>query len=108
MLYKCTTFAPQKLKNALRMNTLSVRKQTSFRLNVNLLEKLQEEARMHNRSLNNLVESILFNFISKTPKKYSVEEEQIATHIFSGVMEANRIERGEAKGYKLDDIIDEL
>ena len=42
----------------------SIRKQTSFRLNANLLDKLQEEAKRHNRSLNNLVESVLSNFRS--------------------------------------------
>lgn len=73
MLYKCTTFAPQKLKNALRMNTLSVRKQTSFRLNADLLERLQEEAKIRNRSLNNLVESILLTFVSKSSNKTSLQ-----------------------------------
>lgn len=39
------------------MNTASItRKQTSFRLNEDLLKRLQEEAKRHNRSLNNLVE----------------------------------------------------
>ena len=40
------------------MNTVSVRKQTSFRLSEDLLSRLQEEAKRHNRSLNNLVESV--------------------------------------------------
>lgn len=47
------------------MNTASVsRKQTSFRLSETLLARLQEEARRHNRSLNNLVESVLMAFVS--------------------------------------------
>ena len=49
------------------MNTLSVRKQTSFRLNQDLLAKLQEEAKRHNRSLNNLVESVLMAFVAERP-----------------------------------------
>ncbi len=52
------------------MNTASVtRKQTSFRLSETLLAKLQEEARRHNRSLNNLVESVLMAFVSDHPNK---------------------------------------
>ncbi|MDE6395277.1 MAG: toxin-antitoxin system protein [Duncaniella sp.] len=52
------------------MNTASaIRKQTSFRLSQELLVKLQEEARRHNRSLNNLVESVLMAFVSEHPNK---------------------------------------
>lgn len=54
----------------MRMNTASaIRKQTSFRLSQELLAKLQEEARRHNRSLNNLVESVLMAFVSERPNK---------------------------------------
>ncbi len=52
------------------MNTASsIRKQTSFRLSEELLSKLQAEAKRHNRSLNNLVESILMAFVSERPNK---------------------------------------
>lgn len=52
------------------MSTASVpRKQTSFRLNEDLLLRLQEEAKRHNRSLNNLVESVLMAFIAERPNK---------------------------------------
>ena len=47
----------------------SIRKQTSFRLNANLLDKLQEEAKRHNRSLNNLVESVLMACVAERPNK---------------------------------------
>lgn len=46
-----------------------IRRQTSFRLNENLLAKLQTEAKRHNRSLNNLVESILMAFVEERPNK---------------------------------------
>lgn len=47
------------------MNTTSVpRKQTSFRLSEDLLSRLQAEAKRHNRSLNNLVESVLMAFVA--------------------------------------------
>lgn len=54
------------------MNTISVRKQTSFRLNSELLTRLQEEAKRHNRSLNNLVESILMAFVAERPNKITL------------------------------------
>lgn len=54
------------------MNTVSLRKQTSFRLNQDLLAKLQEEAKRHNRSLNNLVESILMAFVADKPNKITL------------------------------------
>ena len=67
VLYKCNIFA---LQNGITMNTASVtRKQTSFRLSENLLERLQIEAKKHNRSLNNLVESVLLAFVSDKPNK---------------------------------------
>ena len=51
------------------MNTPTVRKQTSFRLSEELISKLQVEAKRHNRSLNNLVESVLMAFVSERPNK---------------------------------------
>lgn len=50
------------------MNSASItRKQTSFRLREDLLKRLQEEAKRHNRSLNNLVESVLMAFVAERP-----------------------------------------
>ena len=54
------------------MNTASIRKQTSFRLSEDLLMRLQAEAKRHNRSLNNLVESVLMAFISERPNKTTI------------------------------------
>lgn len=52
------------------MNTsASIRKQTSFRLSEDLLARLQQEAKRHNRSLNNLVESVLMAFVADRPNK---------------------------------------
>ena len=45
------------------------RKQTSFRLSEDLLSRLQAEAKRHNRSLNNLVESVLMAFVADRPNK---------------------------------------
>lgn len=46
------------------MPTAATRTQTSFRLSNDLIEKLKSEAKKHNRSLNNLVESVLIAFVS--------------------------------------------
>ncbi len=55
------------------MNTTSLhRKQTSFRLNEDLLNRLQVEAKRHNRSLNNLVESVLMAFVADRPNKTTI------------------------------------
>lgn len=43
------------------------RKQTSFRLRTDLLERLQVIAKEENRSLNNFVESALMNIINRKP-----------------------------------------
>lgn len=51
------------------MNTTSIRKQTSFRLSEDLISRLRDEAKRHNRSLNNLVESVLMAFVSEHPNK---------------------------------------
>jgi predicted transcriptional regulator len=49
--------------------TATIRKQTSFRLREDLLARLQTEAKKRNRSLNNLVESVLYAFISEQPNE---------------------------------------
>ena len=49
------------------MNTRTIRKQTSFRLNSELIDNLRKEAKRHNRSLNNYVESILMAFMAEKP-----------------------------------------
>lgn len=57
-------------RNTFIMNTsATIRKQTSFRLSEDLLARLQQEAKRHNRSLNNLVESVLMAFVADKPNK---------------------------------------
>lgn len=51
------------------MEAIVERKQTSFRLRKDLLEKMQLEARKENRSLNNFVESKLMDIIYSQPNK---------------------------------------
>ena len=60
------------------MNTTSIRKQTSFRLSEDLIASLRVEAQKHNRSLNNLVESILLAFMSERPNPTTLKAMQDA------------------------------
>ena len=105
------------------MNTASVtRKQTSFRLSETLLAKLQEEARRHNRSLNNLVESVLMAFVSDHPNKTTLAAmkeaakkddriAQLTTQYQAGVPQyAIKVDRDKAKllGLSVDDIYSTL
>lgn len=55
------------------MRTAIPRTQTSFRLNSDLIEKLREEAKKHNRSLNNLVESVLMSFVAHRSNQTTLE-----------------------------------
>lgn len=51
------------------MEAIVGRKQTSFRLRKDLLERMQLEARKENRSLNNFVESKLMDIIYSQPNE---------------------------------------
>ena len=64
MYYFCTT-----IKYTIMSTTTALRKQTSFRLSTDLINQLQNEAKRHNRSLNNLVESVLMAFVASQPNK---------------------------------------
>lgn len=67
MHYFCTIANKENMSN-----TSISRKQTSFRLSEELLIRLQAEAKRHNRSLNNLVESVLMAFVANRPNKTTV------------------------------------
>jgi plasmid stability protein len=54
------------------MDTAISRTQTSFRLNDELIKKLRIEAKKHNRSLNNLVESILMAYTAHKPNEITL------------------------------------
>ncbi len=55
------------------MSTVVVRKQTAFRLSVDLVEKLKEAAIKNNRSLNNYVESLLIDIVYNRPNKLTLQ-----------------------------------
>lgn len=54
------------------MATAVTRTQTSFRLNKDLIQQLRTEAKRHNRSLNNLVESVLMAFVANKPNEITL------------------------------------
>lgn len=47
----------------------SIKKQTAFRLDSDLLEALKVAAKRERRSLNNFVETLLMEFMSKEPNE---------------------------------------
>ena len=49
------------------------RKQTSFRLSKDLLDRLRVAARLENRSLNNFVESALMDAVNNIPNETTIE-----------------------------------
>lgn len=49
------------------------RKQTAFRLREDLLNKIKEEAKKENRSINNYVETILLDAIYREPNETTLE-----------------------------------
>ena len=51
------------------MDTTTVRKPASFRLNAELLETLKRHAKAANRSLNNYVESVLLDAMCHEPNE---------------------------------------
>lgn len=60
------------------MDTTIKRKQTSFRLRTDLLERLQVIAKGENRSLNNFVESALMDIVYRKPNAETLKAMQEA------------------------------
>lgn len=59
------------------MEAIIDRKQTSFRLSTDLIDRLRQAARKENRSLNNFVESALMEIVYNEPNevtKAAIEE----------------------------------
>ncbi|WP_291529513.1 toxin-antitoxin system protein [Bacteroides sp. UBA939] len=55
------------------METIADRKQTSFRLSADLIDRLRLEARKENRSFNNFVEKVLMEVVNRKPNKTTLE-----------------------------------
>ena len=76
------------------METTITRKQTAFRLQEDLLDKLREKATACNRSLNNFVEYILLEAVKTSPT-----ENAITPELREKIDNARR-ERSEGKSYR--------
>jgi hypothetical protein len=50
-----------------------IKRQTAFRLSENLLDKLKQEAKKTNRSLNNYVECILIDSVYREPNETTLQ-----------------------------------
>ena len=55
------------------MNTEAIKKPTAFRLSTGLVNRLKEEAKKANRSLNNYVECILMDSVYNEPNEETLE-----------------------------------
>ena len=86
------------------MSTSTLRVPTSFRLPAELLEELKECAKATNRSLNNYVESILMDFMSKNK---TMKENVITPDLQAKLDKAREeIHRGQCITLKSHDDID--
>ena len=86
------------------MSTSTLRVPTSFRLPAELLEELKACAKATNRSLNNYVESILMDFMSKNK---TMEENAITPDLQAKLDKAREeIHRGQCITLKSHDDID--
>ena len=60
-------------KNTLNViGTKAIKRQTAFRLNEDLLERLKEKAKKANRSLSNYVECILMDSVYNEPNETTI------------------------------------
>ena len=55
------------------MEAKVIKKQTAFRLDEGLVNRLKEEAKKANRSLSNYVECILMNSVNNEPNEETIE-----------------------------------
>ena len=55
------------------MKTRTIKKQTAFRLDEKLIDRLKEEAKKSNRSLSNYVEYILMDSVYNEPNETTLE-----------------------------------
>lgn len=75
------------------MKAESIKKQTAFRLNANLLERLKEEAKKANRSLSNYVECILMDSVYNEPNETTREAvKEARSGKFAGTVNTSSVE----------------
>lgn len=77
----------------MRKEVLINRKQTAFRLREDLLNKIKEEAKKGNRSVNNYVETILLDAIYREPNETTLEAIREAKQgKFAGTIDTTNME----------------
>ena len=75
------------------MEASIVRKQTTFRLRADLLERLKAMALQNNRSLNNYVEEILLDAVYNEPNAVTIEAiEEAKAGKYAGTLDASSYE----------------
>ena len=71
----------------------TVKKQTAFRLNANLLDRLKEEAKAANRSLSNYIEWVLMNSVYNEPNEATLGAiKEARAKKFAGTLNTDSIE----------------
>lgn len=69
------------------------RKQTAFRLRKDLLSRIQLEAKKANKSVNNYVETILYDAIYREPNKETLDAmEEVRSGKYAGVIDTSSME----------------
>jgi predicted DNA-binding protein len=75
------------------METGMIKKQTVFRLNENLINRLKEDAKRANRSLSNYVECILMDSVYNKPNETTLDAiKEARSGKFSGIINTGSME----------------
>jgi predicted DNA-binding protein len=75
------------------MGATAIKKTTAFRLNENLVNRLKEEAKKVNRSLNNYVECILMDSVYNEPNEETIEAiEEARSGKFAGTIDTSSVD----------------
>ena len=75
------------------MKTKTTKKPTAFRLNERLLNRLKEEAKKNNRSLNNYVECILMDSVYNEPNDETIEAiNEAKAGKYAGIINTNSVQ----------------
>ncbi|GHV31442.1 hypothetical protein FACS1894177_06080 [Bacteroidia bacterium] len=75
------------------MKTVMIKKQTAFRLNENLINRLKKDAKKANRSLSNYVECILMDSVYNEPNETTLEAiKEARTGKFAGIINTGSME----------------
>lgn len=75
------------------MEAIINRKQTSFRLSTDLIDRLRQAAKKENRSLNNFVESVLIEIVYNEPNEVTKSAmEEVKAGKFAGTINTSSMD----------------